>query len=343
MPNPTPSPDPTKKSRSLREFMEENNGRQPGVARSQPPAKEDPWGDNAEKQTGLDSASDQEHEEIMRRLRSQGGAVQPAAAAPREERKPAARPAPAAAARPAPAPASSPETEELKAENQELRTLVAELEESLAAASQAGGGGGAKDSSWEDREREYEALLEEKSEKIRELFVKIQELEKQGGAGGSGKEGGAAPARETPADNEELLALSDELERERCQIEQERRTLDEDRRQLREDEESMMRQMREMELQMAKERAELARQRNELQRLHGEIRHELELAQRDAAVNERLKLLQRRHREVSGEPADEPAPTRKSNQGAGKGDQPKKDAGGSTGIMKRFFGGGEKK
>jgi hypothetical protein len=326
--------------------MEENNGRQPGVARSQPPAKEDPWGDNAEERTGLDSASDQEHEEIMRRLRGQGAAIQPVGAAPREERKPAARPAPAAPARPAPAPASSPETEELKAENQELRTLVAELEESLAAASAQGGeGGGAKDASWEDREREYEALLEEKSEKIRELFVKIQELEKQGGGsggGGSGKEGGAAPAREGPADNEELLALSDELERERCQIEQERRTLDEDRRQLREDEESMMRQMREMELQMAKERAELARQRNELQRLHGEIRHELELAQRDAAVNERLKLLQRRHREVSGEPADDPVPNKKSSQGAGKGDQPKKDSG-STGIMKRFFGGGDKK
>ena len=57
---------------------------------------------------------------------------------------------------------------------------------------------------------------------------------------------------------------------------------------------AMMRQMREMELQMAKERAELARQRNDLQRLHSEIRHELELAQRDAAVNERLRLLQRR-------------------------------------------------
>jgi len=323
--------------------MEENNGRQPGVARSQPPAKEDPWGDKAEERTGLDSASDQEHEEIMRRLRSQGAAVQPVGAAPREERKPAARPAPAAPARPAPAPASSPETEELKAENQELRTLVAELEESLAAASaQGGGGGGAKDASWEDREREYEALLEEKSEKIRELFSKNQELEKQV-TSGSGGGAAAAPARETPPDNEELLALSDELERERCQIEQERRTIDEDRRQLREDEESMMRQMREMELQMAKERAELARQRNELQRLHGEIRHELELAQRDAAVNERLKLLQRRHREVSGEPADDPAPTKKSNQGAGKGDAAKKEAGGSGSIMKRFFGGGDKK
>jgi hypothetical protein len=323
--------------------MEENNGRQPGVARNQPqPAKEDPWGDGGEERTGLDSASDQEHEEIMRRLRGQGAAIQPVGAAPRDERKPAARPAPAPAARPAPAAAPSAEVEELKAENEQLHSLVAELEESLAATS-AQGGGAAKDSSWEDREREYEALLEEKSEKIRELFSKNQELEKQvTSGGGSAKEGDAAPAREGPADNEELLALSDELERERCQIEQERRTIDEDRRQLREDEESMMRQMREMELQMAKERAELARQRNELQRLHGEIRHELELAQRDAAVNERLKLLQRRHREVSGEPADDPAPNKKSSQGAGKGDAPKKESG-SGSIMKRFFGGGDKK
>jgi hypothetical protein len=335
MPNPTPSPDPAKKSRSLREFMEENNGRQPGVVRGQPqpPKKEDPWGDSGEERTGVDSASDQEHDEIMRKLRGQGAAIQPVGAAPREERRPATRPAPAPAAR--------PDSDGLRAENEELHRIVAELEASLAATQAQGGGGGGKDGSWEEREREYEALLEEKSEKIRELFSKNQELEKQVAAGGGSGGDSAAPAREAPQDNEELLALSDELERERCQIEQERRTLDEDRRQLREDEESMMRQMREMELQMAKERAELARQRNELQRLHSEIRHELELAQRDAAVNERLKLLQRRHREVSGEPADDPAPTKKSNQGAGKNDQPKKDSG-SGGIMKRFFGGDKK-
>ena len=48
----------------------------------------------------------------------------------------------------------------------------------------------------------------------------MAELEKQGATGGA-----AAPVTEVPPNNDELLALSDELERERCQTEQERRQL----------------------------------------------------------------------------------------------------------------------
>src|SRR5262245_3564937 len=65
----------SKKSRSLREFMDENNGRAPGMSSSVP--KEDSWGEDAAgKAADLDATSDQEHEEIMRRLRSQQGIEQ---------------------------------------------------------------------------------------------------------------------------------------------------------------------------------------------------------------------------------------------------------------------------
>jgi chromosome segregation ATPase len=215
--------------------------------------------------------------------------------------------------------------ETLKEENESLRGIVAELRQML---EEGGGGGGGDAEAFAEREREYEAMLDEKTEIIRQVHAKMHELEKELEA-----KKNIVP---TP-DREELLALSDELERERCQLEQERRQHESDANQLREDEESMMRQMREMELQMAKERAELARQRNELQRLHSEIRHELELAQRDAAVNERLKLLQRRHKEVEEGTAGGPPGGPKT---AGPKPPPtKKESGSGMSIMKRLFGG----
>src|SRR5207245_11338045 len=79
---------------------------------------------------------------------------------------------------------------------------------------------------------------------------------------------------------EELLTLSEELERER--------------RQLQEDEQSRMEQMRQMEMSMARERAEMARQRNDLQRLHGEIRHELERLERNGALQSKMEELKTR-------------------------------------------------
>jgi chromosome segregation ATPase len=216
--------------------------------------------------------------------------------------------------------------ETLKEENESLRGIVAELRQMLEEGGGHQGGGG---EGFAEREREYESIIEEKTEIIQKLHGKMQELE---------TELEAKRAIKPTPDREELLALSDELERERCQLEQERRTLETDTNQLREDEESMMGQMREMELQMAKERAELARQRNELQRLHSEIRHELESAQRDSAVNERLKLLQRRHREV--EEGGKGGGDKPSPKGA---PPPKKESGSGMSIMKRLFGGGDTK
>lgn len=233
----------------------------------------------------------------------------------------------------------------LQEESDHLRYTLRELHQQLEQV------GGDAQPGWGEREREYEDMLEQKSETIRELNVRLQELNQDDGSARA-TAASAAPAN---VNQDELANLSDEIERERCQLEQERRRSEDDRRQLRDDEDSMMRQMREMELQMAKERAELARQRNELQRLHSEIRHELELATRDAAVNERLRMLQRRSQletpaaSGKGSSAETRATSKKrttlstpgikldkSNK-TDKNDKNKPKEGG-TGFFGRFFG-----
>lgn len=165
----------------------------------------------------------------------------------------------------------STETEaaRLRAENAHLRESLAQLEALL---QQQADGQRPAAADWAEREKEYERLLEEKSEVIRELHSKIQELQER-------------PAGATLPREEELLALSEELERERAQ--------------LKEDEEALMQQMRDMEVQMARERAEMARQRTELERLHKEIHHELETAARDIVLRQRLAPLQRRQQELA--------------------------------------------
>jgi len=163
------------------------------------------------------------------------------------------------------------EVEILRDENHQLRALVAELERHLEELTGHGNEAGAA-----NQVQELEGVVEEKTQVIRELHVKIQSLQHEL------KEKALHPV-ELPHE-EELLKLQEELERERCQLQ--------------EDEQTMMQQMRDMEVQMARERAEIARQRNDLQRLHGEIRHELEMAARDSALRERMAPLQRRHQDV---------------------------------------------
>jgi chromosome segregation ATPase len=170
------------------------------------------------------------------------------------------------------------ELDQLRAENQQLRSLCIELEQALHEATQHG----ATDS--DDRLREYEALLDEKTEMNRQLHERLQELE----AAIADLEAQAAPPR--PADGpvpreDDLLALSEELERER--------------KQLQDDEQSLMQQMREMEVGMAKERAELARQRNDLVRLQGEIRHELERLERTGVLQSKIDGLKSRLQDAS--------------------------------------------
>ena len=67
---------------------------------------------------------------------------------------------------------SGHEADHLKAENEELRSLVLELEQAL-----QNNTAGSDD--WDARSKEYESLLEERSELIRNLHRKVQALEQQ--------------------------------------------------------------------------------------------------------------------------------------------------------------------
>jgi hypothetical protein len=210
--------------------------------------------------------------------------------------------------------ADADEVERLRGENAELRQRVEELEHALLEQR--------PEDDWTERQREYEALLEEKSEVIRTLHQKIQELREAAvsapGAGG----GGAAD----PADHQDVAALKRALEQARAQLE--------------EDEAALEQQMRQMEMAMSRERAELARQRIELQRLHNDLRHEMEQAARDAELKERLQPLQRRQGEITTRRVPSlveinvPAPEKpKSDPGPAT---PKKQA--NSGIFRRIFG-----
>jgi chromosome segregation ATPase len=197
--------------------------------------------------------------------------------------------------------------EQLRLENTELRRTLAEYERALQESRQM-------EEAWTERQREYDSLLDEKSDVIRELHRKLQETQAT-----PERPSGVAPREE------ELLALHDELERER--------------RQLKDDEESLMGQMRDMELQMSRERAELARQRNELQRLHTEIRHELELAARDATLRDRLAPLQRRAQEAINRRGGAPTNNQTqqmSNPGGTPAEEPRKTK--ESGVFRRLFG-----
>ncbi len=218
------------------------------------------------------------------------------------------------------------ENDRLRAENAELRALCYELEKALQEASQQDGGDPA-------RLREYESLLEEKTETIRGLHQQLQETQ----ATLQDVEAQAAQALTAETTNqrttgpapreEELLALSEELERER--------------RQLQEDEQSLMEQMREMEVGMAKERAEMARQRNDLQRLQGEIRHELERLEKNGAMQSKIDGLKNRLQDATtrrgaahGAVVNPSAQTASQTPAPEAAAAPRKDS-----FMGRLFGG----
>lgn len=219
----------------------------------------------------------------------------------------------------------------LQAENEDLRLLTNELQQELEIAV------GNKDKEYEllERQKEYETLLDEKTERIRELHLRVQELEQQ--------------VRPPTPKEEELIAMSEELERDRCQIQQERRKLDEDLRYFKDEEEKMTEDMRKMEMQMSRERADLSRQRKELQTLHEEIRQELERLERDRGLSDRLQELRRRHMEaIKGKGATPPPPSRPAPpptqlaidldaeaQKAADESAKKKE----SGIFRRLFGG----
>ena len=131
--------------------------------------------------------------------------------------------APAAAWEDEPAAAAeSPDEREHAA----VRVQLAETERLLADLRQEA------EAALQQQQTEFERILEEKSELIRELHGKVQEFQER-------------PARPVVLPREEeLMALSEELER--------------DRKQLKDDEASLMEQMGQMEVQMSRERASCA-------------------------------------------------------------------------------------
>jgi chromosome segregation ATPase len=193
----------------------------------------------------------------------------------------------------------------LRAENAELRARVEELEHALQASAP-------EEDTWSERQKEYEALVEEKSEVIRALHMKMQQLQ----------EGGATAP---PTDSSDIQRLKKELA--------------EQRRKLEEDEEAVMQQMRQMEMAMSKDRAELARQRNEVQRLHNELNREIEMASRDPGLRERLVALQRLQGEITGRKqamTTPPPPTKQPTEIVPAAAASAKKQ--SSGLLRRIFG-----
>ncbi len=186
------------------------------------------------------------------------------------------------------------DVDQIRKENAELRARLEEMEQC-----------------WLDSQREFENLLEEKSEVIRGLHQKIQELQDAGSL-----------SKSTAVQPDELLELQKQMETERAQ--------------LREDEETLMVQMRQMELTMSKERADLARQRTELQRQQADLNREVELASRDGGLRERLGSLQRRQDSDSRqvEPA-RAAPSVKTPAPSENTPLPKKS---NSSLIRRLFG-----
>ena len=210
------------------------------------------------------------------------------------------------------------ELERLREENTQLRALCLELEQALHEATQHAAEGGD-----EEHVKEYEALLDEKTETIRQLHEQLQEaqavaagLDAQSGARSPGATAGPAPRED------ELLTLSEDLERER--------------RQLQEDEQALMQQMREMEVSMARERAEMARQRNDMQRLQSEVRHEIERLERSGSLQSKIDGLKSKLTDAMTRRGSSPAAAAKQQPAA---PTPPPAAGKREGLLGRLFGG----
>jgi SMC interacting uncharacterized protein involved in chromosome segregation len=113
-----------------------------------------------------------------------------------------------------------------------------------------------------------------------------------------------------------------ELTEFRRQLEADRQGLNEEIQQLRTRNAELNEVAKEAELQLSRERAQLARERVQLDRLRDEIRHELERAERDAGVRERLVAVDRLKDEVaerhrpSGNGAGVPPPSGQRENGS---------------------------
>jgi len=153
---------------------------------------------------------------------------------------------------------TSSEWQRLREENDALRALIVELQQQIAAAEAQ------NQALLEERERAFEAQLEEQTEEIRVLYSRLQDLQEKAAD---------VPARKRRSEHTAWLEV---LEAERCQLEEDWQALEVDRRQLRAEEEAMMSRMQEMELQMSRSRAALARESQEVRELFKQVQGERE-------------------------------------------------------------------
>jgi DNA repair exonuclease SbcCD ATPase subunit len=179
-------------------------------------------------------------------------------------------------------PGQSGEVESLRREVEELHQLLVERERELAEA------GTAHDA---DKEQKFTTLeeenrrlcrqIEEKNRQVEMLRNELEELLQ------------ASPEAREAKDYEE------EINEFRRQLQSDRQSLNEEIRQLQIRNTELNEAARQSELELSRERAHLARERAQLDRLRDEIRQELERAQREAGVRERLAPVQRLKDEMS--------------------------------------------
>ena len=205
-------------------------------------------------------------------------------------------------------PSPTESAERLAKENAELKRRIIDLEGELA---------NLTPETWAEQQRNFEQLLDEKSEIIRTLNHKIQSLTESGNLGAHDYE------------QEKLQALAADLEARNEQ--------------LRADEEAMQMQVREMEMRMSRERAELARQKAQIDRLHADLERELEVANRDPNLRDRLRSLQRsgdNRPRPSTQPTLDPAASQDgSSVPRAQASLSASSLGESRGVLRRLFGG----
>jgi hypothetical protein len=175
----------------------------------------------------------------------------------------------------------------LRRENAELRSRLDGLERALERTSTEVSpaevepvANAPEEGPWAAKQKEYEAILEEKSEVIRTLHLELHDAQSRGAA-----------ATEPATPRDDPRSLKKQLEQELAQLEN--------------DEEELMIRMQQLEKAMSKDRAELAHQRSEIQRLHRELNQQVEAASREPGLSDRLGALQRLQGEVQ---AKQPAP-----------------------------------
>jgi hypothetical protein len=177
----------------------------------------------------------------------------------------------------APLTAEQTDAIQLRNENNELRQLIAEMEEQLAQKL--------------ERSNEDKLGLEEENAELRRAMHEKEEFIEE-----------LRRASLKLAENPEAREAADyeaELAEFRQQLEADRQELDVQLEQLRARNDELTDATREAELEMSRERAQVARERAQLDRMRDEFRQEVERLQRNAGMQESLASVRKLKNEIS--------------------------------------------